>query len=104
MTAFESALSGSIAGAIAAGATTPLDVLKTRIMLQRKEQQGTGGVNEILSLSRQIFREEGWRGLFRGLRPRVVWISVGGAIFLGTYQWAWNSLDSASVRRQREAR
>jgi len=33
--AFEAALAGSIAGGIGAGLTTPLDVLKTRIMLAK---------------------------------------------------------------------
>ena len=33
--AFEAAVCGSIAGGIGAGFTTPLDVLKTRIMLSK---------------------------------------------------------------------
>ena len=94
VTAPESAVFGSMAGAVAAGLTTPLDVLKTRIMLQRRgqgdsQQRSRSGAGQILS---DIRREEGWRGLFRGFGPRVAWISVGGAIFLGTYQWAWNAL------------
>lgn len=93
VTAAESAVFGSVAGAIAAGATTPLDVLKTRVMLQRRDhgEARAGGV-QILRLFAQIKRDEGMRGLFRGVGPRVAWISVGGAIFLGTYQWAWNRL------------
>lgn len=90
VTAGESALFGSLSGAIAAGLTTPLDVLKTRIMLERRgtseARKGAGGV------LRQILHEEGWRGFFRGFVPRVGWISTGGAIFLGTYQWAANAM------------
>jgi solute carrier family 25 (mitochondrial S-adenosylmethionine transporter), member 26 len=95
ITAAESALLGSVAAAIAAGATTPLDVLKTRIMLQRRvhgEARARG--TQVIGLFSQIRREEGMRGLFKGFGPRVAWISVGGAIFLGTYQWAWNRLGS----------
>ena len=93
ITAAESAVFGSIAGAIAAGVTTPLDVLKTRIMLQRREHGEARAVGmPIFRLVTQIKKEEGLRGLFKGLGPRVAWISVGGAIFLGTYQWAWNGL------------
>lgn len=93
VTAAESAVFGSLAGAIAAGVTTPLDVLKTRIMLQRRThgQARTGGT-QVIRLLAQIKQEEGMRGLFRGFGPRVAWISVGGAIFLGTYQWASNTL------------
>ena len=76
---------GSAAGAIAAGFTTPLDVLKTRMMLA-KERTAT------IPLLKQILKESGPRAFFAGIGPRVLWISAGGAIFLGSYQWASNLL------------
>ena len=76
---------GSVAGAVAAAVTTPLDVLKTRMMLAREKQP-------MVSMLRSIMRESGPRAFFAGLGPRVGWISVGGAIFLGSYQWASNLL------------
>lgn len=90
VTAGESALFGSLAGAVAAGSTTPLDVLKTRIMLQRRTDGGQR--SGVVVLVQQILRDEGPRGFFKGWVPRVGWISTGGAIFLGTYQWASNKL------------
>lgn len=92
VTAGESAVFGSISGAVAAGLTTPLDVLKTRIMLARRDD-GTAR-NGAVRIAREILRTEGWRGLFRGFVPRVGWISTGGAVFLGTYQWVTNALES----------
>ncbi|SZF05376.1 unnamed protein product [Blumeria hordei] len=83
--ASESALFGSISGATAAGITTPLDVLKTRIMLAKQNVA-------MISLVKQIWKESGPRAFFSGITPRVVWISAGGAIFLGSYQWAYNSI------------
>jgi len=83
--AWESAFFGSVAGAVAAGATTPLDVLKTRLMLAR-ERVGAG---EMLG---RILRESGPRAFFAGIGPRIMWISAGGAIFLGSYEWASNAL------------
>lgn len=95
VTATESAVFGSIAGAFAAGLTTPLDVLKTRIMLARKD---TGSLSSSragpVRVFQQIWSVEGASGLFRGFVPRVGWISTGGAIFLGTYQYVWNILAS----------
>ncbi|POS87500.1 s-adenosylmethionine mitochondrial carrier protein-like protein [Erysiphe pulchra] len=85
ITAFESAIFGSIAGAIAAGFTTPLDVLKTRMMLARER-------TNIIPLFTQIITENGPRAFFAGIGPRVLWISAGGAIFLGSYQWSYNYL------------
>ncbi|KAJ5893540.1 S-adenosylmethionine mitochondrial carrier protein [Penicillium taxi] len=86
-----SAMFGSVAGAIAAGLTTPLDVIKTRVMLARR---GDGGeapirVKEIV----QGVAQEGLGTFWRGIGPRVAWIGIGGAVFLGSYQWAWNTLE-----------
>lgn len=84
----EGGLLGSVAGAVAAGITTPLDVLKTRMMLAKEKQA-------MFSMLSSILRESGPRAFFAGIGPRVGWISVGGAIFLGSYQWASNALGGA---------
>ncbi|CAI6241550.1 unnamed protein product [Periconia digitata] len=81
----EGGLLGSVAGAVAAGVTTPLDVLKTRMMLA-KEKVG------MFDMLRTILRQAGPRAFFSGIGPRIGWISAGGAIFLGSYQWASNTL------------
>ncbi|KAL8993272.1 MAG: hypothetical protein Q9169_006471 [Polycauliona sp. 2 TL-2023] len=86
--AIESGIFGSIAGAVAAGITTPLDVLKTRMMLAKERQTA-------MSLFVHIWRESGPKAFVAGLGPRVMWISAGGAIFLGTYQWAFNIMAGA---------
>ncbi|KAL2104758.1 hypothetical protein VUR80DRAFT_9707 [Thermomyces stellatus] len=89
--ALESAFYGSIAGAVAAGLTTPLDVLKTRVML------ASGARPSVRRILMSIVRDEGPRALFSGVGPRVTWISVGGAIFLGSYQWGINTLMLAGL-------
>ena len=83
--AWESGLFGSVAGAVAAGLTTPLDVLKTRMMLA-KEKESTW------RMAGAILRDNGPGAFISGIGPRVLWISVGGAVFLGSYQWAYNEL------------
>lgn len=97
---WQAGLAGSIAGAIAAGLTTPLDVVKTRIMLHTKQAAaGTPGsvavaaaetlprgVNtNIIPTLLHIGRTEGIRTLFSGFLPRTMWIGLGGAVFLGTF-------------------
>lgn len=85
VTGAESAVYGAASGAVAAGLTTPLDVLKTRMMLAR-EREG------VFSLTGRIWRQEGGRVFWSGVGPRTMWISIGGAVFLGSYQWASNML------------
>nr|XP_054769952.1 S-adenosylmethionine mitochondrial carrier protein-like [Lytechinus pictus] len=82
--AWQSAVCGSFAGGIAAAVTTPLDVMKTRIMLASKDSSlGRGVVSKVAG---DIIREKGLRGLFAGVVPRVMWISIGGFVFLGMYE------------------
>ncbi|KAK1639343.1 mitochondrial carrier domain-containing protein [Colletotrichum phormii] len=90
VSAVESALYGSVAGAAAAGITTPLDVLKTRVMLSQQKEK----IGDIL---RTIYKEHGIRPFFAGIGPRVMWISIGGSIFLGSYQFASNTLTGAVI-------
>lgn len=91
--ALESGIAGSVAGAVAAGITTPLDVLKTRMMLAREKP----GMWMLLTMT---LRESGPRAFFAGIGPRIMWISAGGAIFLGSYQWAYNGLQALGQRNQ----
>ncbi|XP_053407738.1 S-adenosylmethionine mitochondrial carrier protein-like [Mercenaria mercenaria] len=80
---WQSSVCGAIAGCTAAGITTPLDVAKTRIMLAEKDSLlSRGSIRYALTV---VHKEKGVRGFFSGILPRMMWISIGGAIFLGVY-------------------
>lgn len=83
------ALCGAISGGIAAGLTTPLDVLKTRIMLAESAQKVS-----IFRIFKNIYRDNGIKGLFAGFVPRVMWITIGGAVFFGFYDLTTNVLQN----------
>ncbi|KZM22894.1 uncharacterized protein EKO05_0001290 [Ascochyta rabiei] len=110
------AFSAGSAGAVAAVITTPVDVLKTRIMLSaasgehgsdsaRKNGTSNGGaktglvdaLGESVKNSRQnqkstwqitqeIVQEQGYKGLWRGGALRAVWTFVGAGLYLGAYE------------------
>ena len=105
---FEASLCGSVAGGIAAVLTTPLDVLKTRVMLDLRVRRPIS-LRKYAYLSqdpshpaylppldrlRRIYLSEGIRALFAGVIPRTMWISAGGAVFLGMYEWTIDILGS----------
>ncbi|KAK7391211.1 hypothetical protein VNO78_19623 [Psophocarpus tetragonolobus] len=73
----ENAMLGAVAGAITGAVTTPLDVVKTRLMVQGSQNHYKG----ISDCVRTIVKEEGTHALFKGIGPRVLWIGVGGSIF-----------------------
>ncbi|XP_009867699.1 PREDICTED: S-adenosylmethionine mitochondrial carrier protein-like [Apaloderma vittatum] len=81
---WQSAVCGAFAGGFAAAVTTPLDVAKTRIMLAKAGSSNASG--NVLTALRGIWRTQGLSGLFAGVVPRMAAISLGGFIFLGTYE------------------
>lgn len=83
------ALCGSLAGGIAAALTTPLDVIKTRIMLNPHRIS-------TLTLVQDLIKEEGYSAFLKGIGPRTAWISAGGAIFLGCYELVHSKLSQIS--------
>ncbi|KAG6334810.1 hypothetical protein ID866_4282, partial [Astraeus odoratus] len=88
--ATEAAVCGSIAGGVAAALTTPLDVLKTRVMLDMRDP--CSHFPSLFARTREIYTKEGVHALFAGVVPRTLWISAGGAVFLGVYEWVVGSL------------
>eukprot|EP00112_Aurelia_sp_Birch-Aquarium-sp1_P006548 Seg1720.7 transcript_id=Seg1720.7/GoldUCD/mRNA.D3Y31 product="S-adenosylmethionine mitochondrial carrier protein" protein_id=Seg1720.7/GoldUCD/D3Y31 len=85
LSAVRSGLAGAVSGAISGALTTPLDVVKTRVMLaEREAETARSGIFRLLI---KIRREEGITKLFSGMIPRVVWLSLGGFVFLGAYDF-----------------
>ncbi|KAM5577542.1 S-adenosylmethionine carrier 1, chloroplastic/mitochondrial-like [Rosa sericea] len=78
----ENAIIGAFAGALTGAITTPLDVIKTRLMVQGSANQYKG----IVDCVQTIVREEGPPALLKGIGPRVLWIGIGGSIFFGVLE------------------
>ncbi|EDQ90313.1 uncharacterized protein MONBRDRAFT_32044 [Monosiga brevicollis MX1] len=76
---FFGSCAGAAAGGIAAAITCPLDVVKTRIMVN-SDSRGMGAV------LMETYQREGMAALFSGLAPRVAWITIGGFVFFGAYE------------------
>jgi solute carrier family 25 S-adenosylmethionine transporter 26 len=98
-------------GVSAAAITTPVDVVKTRIMLSaadesseaaakkevgKAQKQGQSlaklaskkGVTKKsgLTVAREVMRESGVKGLFRGGTLRAAWTALGSGLYLGVYE------------------
>lgn len=75
------ALSGAAAGALAAAATTPLDVCKT--VLNTQEAARAEG---LVQAAAQVLRATGPLGFLKGVRPRVLYQMPAAAICWFTYE------------------
>ncbi|KAL2756391.1 hypothetical protein ACRALDRAFT_1081730 [Sodiomyces alcalophilus JCM 7366] len=80
--AAESFLAGAAAGAAATTATYPLDLLRTRFAAQGNDRV----YPTLAGAVRDIRRDEGWRGFFRGLGPGLGQIVPYMGIFFASYE------------------
>jgi solute carrier family 25 S-adenosylmethionine transporter 26 len=88
----QGAMCGSIAGATAGAFTTPLDVAKTRIMLEDVAEGQARRYSGTVATLKLIVAEEGPTALFKGIGARVTWITFGGFIFFGAYEFSTKGL------------
>ncbi|RDW76369.1 putative mitochondrial carrier protein [Aspergillus mulundensis] len=101
-------MAASVSGSIASVITTPIDVVKTRMMLAASEgdSSASGGKEvskeqgSVWTVGKKIFRDEGVKGLFRGGAIRVVWTAVSLSIYLSMYEGGRFYLEK---RRKRKA-
>ncbi|GJQ15706.1 hypothetical protein GpartN1_g7497.t1 [Galdieria partita] len=93
---FENLVIGLIAGSVTAAITTPLDVLKTRLMTQ-PVAVSTGAYRGAWDCARQLVQHEGFRAFWKGVGPRVFYIGPSGAIFFVVYEGMKRILSKASL-------
>lgn len=76
-------IAGAMAGAIAAAATTPLDVCKTVL----NTQQGDVKVQGLVDAFKTVYKYGGIKGYFRGLDARILYQMPATAICWSTYEF-----------------
>ncbi|XP_031500206.1 nicotinamide adenine dinucleotide transporter 2, mitochondrial-like [Nymphaea colorata] len=82
------AVSGAAAGAIAATFVCPLDVVKTRLQVYGLPEHGRGhnqGSLIITSLQ-HIIKNEGIKGMYRGLSPTILALLPTWAVYFTVYE------------------
>ncbi|KAI8868011.1 mitochondrial carrier [Ramicandelaber brevisporus] len=92
--------SGALAGAIAAAATTPLDVAKT--LLQTRGGSTDAQIRQasgIFSALRIIYQQHGVAGFFKGFQPRIITHVPSVAITWAVYEYfKWSIGGGAAAR------
>lgn len=79
-----SMIAGAGGGLVASIATCPLDVVKTKLQAQRAVQGQAGYLGTIATI-KTILRENGLKGLYRGLGPTVLGYLPTWAIYFAVY-------------------
>jgi solute carrier family 25 S-adenosylmethionine transporter 26 len=79
---FSYSICGAQAGAIAAFLTTPIDVVKTRIMTANDLS-----FRHAITTAKLIYNNEGLTKFYSGVHLRVLYISIGGLFFFGVNEY-----------------
>ncbi|KAK8640316.1 hypothetical protein V6N13_008073 [Hibiscus sabdariffa] len=79
---------GATAGAIAATFVCPLDVIKTRLQVHGLPQSSQSGVrgSVIITSLQNIIRNEGLKGMYRGLSPTIIALLPNWAVYFTLYE------------------
>ncbi|KAL6135494.1 hypothetical protein ACLB2K_067722 [Fragaria x ananassa] len=75
------ATGGIIAGATASCITTPLDTIKTRLQVGHEKRPTTSEV------VKNLVRDDGWKGFYKGLGPRFFSMSAWGTSMILAYEY-----------------
>ncbi|KAL7935261.1 mitochondrial carrier [Trichoderma chlorosporum] len=78
----ETFVAGAVSGAAATGATYPLDLLRTRFAAQGRHRV----YSSLRGALWDIYRDEGFKGFFRGLGPALGQIIPFMGIFFASYE------------------
>jgi solute carrier family 25 carnitine/acylcarnitine transporter 20/29 len=86
-------LGGAISGPALWVMVYPMDVIKSRLQTDaldkgKRQYQGT------LDCARQIFKQSGWKGFFRGLAPTLARAPISNAATFVTYEFAARHLEA----------
>ncbi|KAJ5777440.1 hypothetical protein N7520_000686 [Penicillium odoratum] len=110
--------SAAVAGTIASFVTTPVDVVKTRVMLSaatdisgqesepRAHIDGAEGNSKrkgksgALIIGKEIFRKEGVKGLFKGGAIRSLWTAISMSLYLSMYEGGRMVLENRRKRTE----
>lgn len=113
-------ISAGMSGTVVSVITTPIDVIKTRVMLAASNNKQRGNEEQdkqdkekerkkkkrsprgTWAVGKEIFREEGIRGLFRGGAIRAGWTALSLSMYLTIYEGSRFYLENR--RNEKDAR
>lgn len=108
------AFCGAVAGAASGVVTCPLDVIKTRLQAQSgfrpRDKSSSGTVKPsyrgMIPTATTIWRQDGVRGMYRGLGPMLLGYLPTWAVYMGVYgrsrDYYYENLGKLGLRIQAE--
>ncbi|CAG9801327.1 unnamed protein product [Chironomus riparius] len=84
---------GFTSGTLGSVINIPFDVAKSRIQ-GPQPQPGVVKYKSTFQAIQLVYREEGFKALYKGLTPKVMRLAPGGAIMMIVYEYVYEALDN----------
>jgi len=98
--------SGAVAGSFASTVTLPFDVIKTIKQIEMGEKDimavKPGRSRSNITIAKELIREQGVRGLFAGIIPRLLKVAPACAIMISSYEFCKGFFKQQNQNHNRE--
>ena len=83
---WQTLLIGGISGAMGPFSNAGIDTIKTRVQ-RAPNPEGLSGWKRFLQVSKELYLQEGIRGFYKGITPRVMRVGPGQAVTFTVYEY-----------------
>lgn len=83
---YETSLIGLVSGAMGPLSNAPIDTIKTRLQ-KTPAEPGQSAIQRILTISRDMWKQEGSRSFYKGITPRIMRVAPGQAVTFTVYEY-----------------
>lgn len=83
---WQTSIIGLISGAVGPFTNAPIDTIKTRLQKMPAEE-GQTAISRIMTIGRDMFRNEGPSAFYKGITPRVMRVAPGQAVTFTVYEY-----------------
>ncbi|EEP80043.1 succinate/fumarate transporter [Uncinocarpus reesii 1704] len=93
---YQTMVIGLISGAMGPFSNAPIDTIKTRLQ-RTPSEPGQSAMSRIVSISRDMFKQEGARAFYKGITPRVMRVAPGQAVTFTVYEFLREKLEKSTL-------
>lgn len=93
---YQTMVIGLISGAMGPFSNAPIDTIKTRLQ-KTPAQPGETAVSRVVTIARDMFKQEGARAFYKGITPRVMRVAPGQAVTFTVYEFLKEKLEKTQI-------
>jgi solute carrier family 25 citrate transporter 1 len=93
---YQTSLIGLVSGAMGPFSNAPIDTIKTRLQ-RTPAEPGQSAINRIVTIGRNMFKQEGFPAFYKGITPRVMRVAPGQAVTFTVYEFLKERLERSNM-------